>query len=84
MDPAQLDAYLNQHWGNVRDKKLEKQESLSLREKVQSFLNQTSDIDGVNFLGYDFCLSDKQTILRNANYNSFAKHWKVDNCRFHL
>ena len=64
VDPAQLETYLNQHWGNVKDKKLEKQESLSLREKVQSFLNQTSDIDGVHFLGYDFYLSEKSTILK--------------------
>lgn len=53
VDPAQLEAHLNQQWGNVKDKKFD-QEPLSLREKVQSFLNQTSDVDGVNFLGYDF------------------------------
>jgi len=52
VDPAQLETYLNQQWGNVKDKKLD-QEPLSLREKVQSFLNQTSDVDGVHFLGYD-------------------------------
>jgi len=54
VDPAQLETYLNQQWGNVKDRKLD-QESLSLREKVQSFLNQTSDIDGVHFLGYVAC-----------------------------
>lgn len=52
VDPAQLELYLQQQWGNVKDKKLD-QESLTLREKVQSFLNQTSDVDGVHFLGYD-------------------------------
>lgn len=57
IDPQQLETYLNQQWGNVKDKKLD-QESLSLREKVQSFLNQTSDVDGVHFLGYDFYLSE--------------------------
>ncbi|XP_014469700.1 PREDICTED: protein ecdysoneless [Dinoponera quadriceps] len=50
VDPAQLEMYLNQQWGNVKDRKLD-QESLSLREKVQSFLNQTSGVDGVHFLG---------------------------------
>ncbi|EFN75871.1 protein ecdysoneless [Harpegnathos saltator] len=50
IDPAQLETYLNQQWGNIKDKKLD-QESLSLREKVQSFLNQTSTVDGVHFLG---------------------------------
>ncbi|XP_018353882.1 PREDICTED: protein ecdysoneless [Trachymyrmex septentrionalis] len=60
VDPAQLETYLNQHWGNVKDKKLEKQESLSLREKVQSFLNQTSDIDGVHFLGEQSMENDMQ------------------------
>lgn len=60
VDPAQLETYLNQQWGNVRDRKLD-QESLSLREKVQSFLNQTSDIDGVHFLGYvkSMCLGKR-------------------------
>jgi len=53
VDPTQLEMYLQQQWGNVKDRKLD-QESLSLREKVQSFLNQTSDVDGVHFLGYDF------------------------------
>ncbi|XP_071555822.1 protein SGT1 homolog ecdysoneless [Temnothorax nylanderi] len=48
VDPAQLEVYLNQQWGNV-NKKLD-QEPLSLREKVQTFLNQTSDVDGVHFL----------------------------------
>lgn len=64
VDPAQLEAYLNQQWGNVRDKKLD-QEPLSLREKVQSFLNQTSDIDGVHFSGYDFylCLNSEEHII---------------------
>lgn len=56
VDPVQLETYLNQQWGNVKDRKLE-QESLSLREKVQSFLNQTSDVDGVHFLGYDIYVS---------------------------
>lgn len=52
VDPKQLETYLNQQWGNIKDKKSD-QESLSLREKVQSFLNQTSDVDGVHFLGYN-------------------------------
>lgn len=56
VDPVQLETYLNQQWGNIKDRKLD-QESLSLREKVQSFLNQTSDIDGVHFLGYDIYVS---------------------------
>lgn len=51
VDPAQLETYLNQQWGNVKNRKLD-QESSSLREKVQSFLNQTSGVDGVHFLGY--------------------------------
>ncbi|XP_076245284.1 ecdysoneless cell cycle regulator [Calliopsis andreniformis] len=49
VDPVQLEAFLNEQWGNVKNKK-HGQESLSLREKVQSFFNQTSDIDGVQFL----------------------------------
>ncbi|CAD1479966.1 unnamed protein product, partial [Heterotrigona itama] len=50
VDPVQLEIFLNEKWGNVRSKKREKQESLSLKEKVQMFLNQNSDIDGVQFL----------------------------------
>lgn len=51
VDPAQLEMYLNQQYGkDTKDRRLD-QESLSLREKVQSFLNQTSDVDGVHFLG---------------------------------
>ncbi|KAK2588340.1 hypothetical protein KPH14_004356 [Odynerus spinipes] len=49
VDPAQLEMLLNQQWGNSKDKKHE-HEPLSLREKVQAFLNQNSDIDGVQFL----------------------------------
>lgn len=48
--PDQLDTYLNEQWGNVKTKKHE--ESLSLKDKVQMFLNQNSDIDGVQFLEY--------------------------------
>ncbi|XP_050460727.1 protein ecdysoneless [Cataglyphis hispanica] len=59
VDPEQLDIYLNKQWGNFKDKKLD-QESLSLREKVQSFLNQTSDIDGVHFLGEQSMDNDMQ------------------------
>jgi len=62
VDPTQLETYLNQQWGNVKDRKLD-QESLSLREKVQSFLNQTSDVDGVHFLGY---------VFREKNRDSFS------------
>ncbi|XP_012278472.1 protein ecdysoneless [Orussus abietinus] len=47
--PAQLEAMLNQHWG-PSEKKPER-EVLSLREKVQAFLNQSSGIDGVQFPG---------------------------------
>lgn len=46
---------LNQQWGNSKDKKHE-HEPLSLREKVQAFLNQNSDIDGVQFVEYVFLL----------------------------
>ncbi|XP_076668694.1 ecdysoneless cell cycle regulator [Andrena cerasifolii] len=49
VDPVQLEAFLSEQWGNVKNKK-HGQESMSLREKVQSFFNQTSDIDGVQFL----------------------------------
>ncbi|CAL7950929.1 unnamed protein product [Xylocopa violacea] len=49
VDPVQLETFLNEQWGHVRSKKQE-QESLSLKEKVQMFLNQNSDIDGVKFL----------------------------------
>ncbi|KOX70685.1 Protein SGT1 like protein [Melipona quadrifasciata] len=49
VDPVQLEIFLNEKWGNVKSKKHE-QESLSLKEKVQMFLNQNSDIDGVQFL----------------------------------
>lgn len=49
VDPIQLETYLNEKWGNTKSKK-HKQESLSLKEKVQMFLNQNSDIDGVQFL----------------------------------
>lgn len=42
---------MNEKWGNTKSKK-HKQESLSLKEKVQMFLNQNSDIDGVQFLEY--------------------------------
>ncbi|XP_043518607.1 protein ecdysoneless [Frieseomelitta varia] len=49
VDPLQLEIFLNEKWGNVKSKKHE-QESLSLKEKVQMFLNQNSDIDGVQFL----------------------------------
>ncbi|XP_011862629.1 PREDICTED: protein SGT1 homolog ecdysoneless [Vollenhovia emeryi] len=59
VNPTQLEAYLNQQWGNVKDKKLD-QEPLSLREKVQSFLNQTSDVDGVHFLGEQSMDNDMQ------------------------
>lgn len=62
VDPTQLETYLNQQWGNVKDRKLD-QESLSLREKVQSFLNQTSDIDGVHFLGYDIYVYQEYNII---------------------
>lgn len=51
VDPVQLEAFLSEQWGNVKNKK-HGQESMSLREKVQSFFNQTSDIDGVQFLEY--------------------------------
>lgn len=51
VDPVQLEIFLNEKWGNVKSKKHE-QESLSLKEKVQMFLNQNSDIDGVQFLEY--------------------------------
>lgn len=59
VDPAQLEIYLNQQWGNIKDKKFD-HESLSLREKVQSFLNQTSDVDGVHFLGEQSTDNDMQ------------------------
>lgn len=49
VDPIQLETFLNEKWGNVKSKKYE-QESLSVKEKVQMFLNQNSDIDGVQFL----------------------------------
>ncbi|XP_076636947.1 ecdysoneless cell cycle regulator isoform X1 [Colletes latitarsis] len=49
VDPVQLNAFLNEQWGNVKNKK-QGQEPLSLREKVQSFFNHTSNIDGVQFL----------------------------------
>ncbi|CAK9830564.1 Protein ecdysoneless [Anthophora retusa] len=49
VDPVQLEAFLNEHWETSKSKKYE-QKSLSLKEKVQIFLNQNSDIDGVQFL----------------------------------
>ncbi|XP_076651479.1 ecdysoneless cell cycle regulator isoform X1 [Halictus rubicundus] len=49
VDPVQLETFLNEQWGNVKNKN-QKQEPLSLREKVQSFFNHTSDIDGVQLL----------------------------------
>ena len=49
VDPIQLETFLNEKWGSTKSKK-HKQESLSLKEKVQMFLNQNSDIDGVQFL----------------------------------
>lgn len=42
---------MNEKWGNTKSKE-HKQETLSLKEKVQMFLNQNSDIDGVQFLEY--------------------------------
>lgn len=55
IDPAQLEMLLNQQWGSSKDKKHE-HEPLSLREKVQAFLNQNSDIDGVQFVEYVLCV----------------------------
>ncbi|KAK0158800.1 hypothetical protein PV328_009752 [Microctonus aethiopoides] len=49
VDAMQLEAMLGQHW-NLGDKKPQ-QETLNLKEKVKTFLNRTSDIDGVEFLG---------------------------------
>ncbi|KZC11544.1 Protein SGT1 like protein ecdysoneless [Dufourea novaeangliae] len=49
IDPVLLETLLSEQWGNVKNKK-QRQELLSLREKVQSFLNHTSDIDGVQLL----------------------------------
>ncbi|KAG7199453.1 hypothetical protein KM043_014079 [Ampulex compressa] len=49
VDPAQLETFLSEQWGGIGDKK-HRQETMSLREKVQAFLNQSSDIDGVQFL----------------------------------
>ncbi|XP_015587367.1 protein ecdysoneless [Cephus cinctus] len=49
VDPAQLEMMLGQHYGGSDKKR--NQEPLGLREKVQSFLNQKSDIDGVQFQG---------------------------------
>ncbi|KAI4487613.1 hypothetical protein M0804_005762 [Polistes exclamans] len=49
IDPAQLEVLLNQQWGCSKDKKHEL-EPLSLREKVQAFINQNSDIDGVQLV----------------------------------
>lgn len=77
VDPAQLDMYLNQQYGNTKDRRLD-QESLSLREKVQSFLNQTSDVDGVHFLGYDFYLFYTHKRIR-VSKNSFQKQMSIPN-----
>nr|XP_003702523.1 PREDICTED: protein SGT1 homolog ecdysoneless [Megachile rotundata] len=49
IDPVQFESFLSEQWTNDRNKRYE-QESLSLREKVQTFLNRSSDIDGVQFL----------------------------------
>ncbi|XP_054009481.1 protein ecdysoneless [Hylaeus anthracinus] len=49
VDPVQLQLYLDEQWGNVKNKK-QGQEPLTLKEKVQSFFNQSSNIDGVQFL----------------------------------
>lgn len=49
VDPVKLKLYLNEQWGSVNNKK-QGQEPLSLKEKVQSFFNHTSNIDGVQFL----------------------------------
>lgn len=59
VDPAQLEMYLSQQYGKVKDRKMD-QEPLSLREKVQSFLNQTSGVDGVHFLGYGLYIVRKE------------------------
>lgn len=49
VDPEQLEAFLSEQWTNDKNKKYE-QESLSLKEKVKTFLSRTSDIGGVQFL----------------------------------
>ena len=47
VDPAQLEAMLGQQYGPKGAT-----QPASLREKVQVFLNQKSDIDGVQLFGY--------------------------------
>lgn len=49
VDPAQLEIFLSEQWGGIKTK-THKQEPISLREKVQAFLNQNSDVDGVQYL----------------------------------
>ncbi|XP_044006572.1 protein ecdysoneless [Aphidius gifuensis] len=56
VDAAQLELMLGQHWGNINDKKNQQQqpqqqqeESSSIKDKLNAFLNRTSDIDGVEY-----------------------------------
>ncbi|XP_066587437.1 protein ecdysoneless homolog isoform X2 [Prorops nasuta] len=48
INPDQLETLLNQQWNGDKDRNTE-QDHLTLREKVQAFLKQSSDVDGVKF-----------------------------------
>ncbi|XP_015110485.1 protein ecdysoneless [Diachasma alloeum] len=48
VDAQQLESMLNQHWGLAEKKS---QEPTSIKEKIKAFLNQTSDIEGIEFTG---------------------------------
>ncbi|XP_063993012.1 protein ecdysoneless [Diachasmimorpha longicaudata] len=47
VDAQQLESMLNQHWGVEK----KSQEPTSIKEKIKAFLNQTSEIEGVEFPG---------------------------------
>ncbi|XP_011313556.1 protein SGT1 homolog ecdysoneless-like, partial [Fopius arisanus] len=49
VDPQHLESMLNQQWGLAEKKS--HQEPTSIKEKIKAFLNQTSEIDGVEFPG---------------------------------
>lgn len=51
VDAAQLELLLGQQWGTNTNDKKNQQESVSIKDKINSFLNRESDIDGVDFTG---------------------------------
>ncbi|XP_034947616.1 protein ecdysoneless [Chelonus insularis] len=49
VDPAQLEAMLGQHWGTTG--KNSNKEPSNLKDKIKTFLNKSSNIEGVKFSG---------------------------------